>query len=145
VSPEFLEICEKKNAWPAPFWSQAVEKLQEEKPKVYEDLEAILEKAAQDNGGSLPNEQSLADKAWKVGHEEKKRMERKHSSLPVNIRNTSISIREKLDKLIGYAKVIKDKAQPLISLDPTGYAKLAWMPFGIIIDVSIHQGYQGLC
>jgi hypothetical protein len=37
-----------------------------------------------------------------------------------------------------YAKLVKDQGQRFIDLDPTGYAKIAWIPFSLIVDVSTY-------
>lgn len=143
AAPKAPKTFTKLMTWPELFWSEAISKVKEEKPKVYDGHKVILSQKAEENKGKLPNVEDLAEEVLDVAQKEKHTMELNRWSLPIKIKNRDVSIREKLDGIIGFAKAIENKAQPLIDLDPTGYAKLVWIPLCLVLDVSILAVFHG--
>jgi hypothetical protein len=54
-------------------------------------------------------------------------------ALPFDIKK---KVKEAMGTVYKVAKVIKDNGDGLVGCDPTGYAKAAWLPFCIILNVS---------
>lgn len=117
-------------------WEQAAEKLDH---KVREALEEIREgpekiqkeaqKADDPNIPSLP--QMVSDEAQRRMED----MEHRQWALPIKVKGKEIEIRDFLNKCLKFAKAVKEKGDAFISFDPTGYAKIAWIPFSLIVDV----------
>jgi hypothetical protein len=62
-------------------------------------------------------------------------MEHRQWALPAKVSGNEVRIRPLLAKILTYTSGVKKRTDDLISLDPTGYAKLAWLPFSLVLDV----------
>lgn len=119
------------------FWEQAAEKLE---PKVRTALDEIREapekiqkeaNKADDSTNIPPLPRTVSDEAQRRMED----MEHRQWALPIGVRGKVIEIRGLLNRILKFAKVVKEKGDALIRFDPTGYAKFAWVPFSLIVDV----------
>jgi hypothetical protein len=112
-------------------WIEAKEKLKKEKPGVFKALEKL--EGAMPTGDVL----SLVQKVEEVTEQRKSQMELNQSSLPKFIRKDDQKIRDSMGKIFSCARFLKNLLQGAPDSDPTGHAKMAWIPFSLVIDVSL--------
>lgn len=122
-------------------WEQAAEKLD---PEVRQALNEVKGAQLFNNDQNEDSEEpadasSLPDLVTREAQRRLEDMEHRQWALPIGVAGKTIEIRSLLGKFIAFAKVIKDKGDAFIELDPTGYAKLAWLPFSLFVDVCMHQ------
>jgi hypothetical protein len=112
-------------------------------PEVRQALEEVRGASGRFNNknGDSQNNRSIHSLPEIVAHEAQNRledMEHRQWALPIGIAGKMIDIRTLLGNFLMFAKVVKEKGDAFIGLDPTGYAKLAWLPFSLFVDVCTH-------
>ncbi|PGH10978.1 hypothetical protein AJ79_05129 [Helicocarpus griseus UAMH5409] len=130
------------------FWDQAAQKLD---PRDRQALKEIQEAAANlhksnkaQDGGDNP---SLAELLSAESQRRIEDMENRQWALPRVVADKATDIRDLLSKFLKFARLVKEKGDAFISFDPTGYAKLAWLPFSLLVDfttVDLEQHYAAL-
>jgi hypothetical protein len=88
-----------------------------------------------DDSKDITDASSLPEMVEREAQRRLEDMEHRQWALPIGIAGKTINLRTLLGKFIAFAKVVKDKGDAFIGLDPTGYAKLAWLPFSLFVDV----------
>ncbi|EAW21026.1 Ankyrin repeat protein [Aspergillus fischeri NRRL 181] len=146
------------------FWDQAAAVLAVENADLYATLveykdhsHELRESFAQPEGEEEEEEvkgngvtkpvRSIADIIAGVAQKQMEDMEHRQWALPAKVKGKETRIRPLLGKILAYASGIKEKADNLIDLDPTGYAKLAWLPFSLVLDLAtldIEQYYAAM-
>jgi hypothetical protein len=130
------------------FWDRAAAALAEEDAALYATLieyrdgSDALEKSLtriDGDGDDVVSDRSIADMISGVARKQMDDMEHRQWALPARLRGKDTRVRPLLRKILTYANGFKEKADNLIDLDPTGYAKLAWLPFSLVLDVSDHS------
>ncbi|MCJ1467129.1 hypothetical protein MMC07_005751 [Pseudocyphellaria aurata] len=118
------------------FWEQAAAKLD---PKIRDALDEIRNKPDQfRKEARKPDDPRIPSFAQIASDNIRKQMDELDGrawALPFDIKVKKAKIREVLEKLNKVAKVIKDNGNGLIDCDPTGYAKAAWLPFCILLNI----------
>jgi hypothetical protein len=79
--------------------------------------------------------QSIADIIAGVAQRQMEDMEHRQWALSAKVSGNETRIHPLLAKILTFANGVKKRADNLIVLDPTGYAKLAWLPFSLVLDV----------
>jgi hypothetical protein len=117
------------------FWAKVEETLKKENSEVFTELQNLRD--GEENTAELPsNVPSLADEFVRVIQRKKDDMETRQWKWPHALHKDEGKIRDSMDRLVSAAKNISTIAKGLVQLDTTGYAKLGWLPFNIVIDVS---------
>jgi hypothetical protein len=145
------------------FWDRAAAALAEESADLhatlieYREGSDALEKSLtrpdgdgwkedEDGDGEGPSSnRSIADVISGVAQRQMEDMEHRQWALPAKVRGKETRVRPLLRNILTYTSAVKEKADNLIDLDPTGYAKLAWLPFSLILDVSDVSRYNIFC
>lgn len=117
------------------FWERAKQRLEGKEKEVLDEMCKVPEETR--NKIQKPEQAPKASFARLASDNIEGRLraldDRKRST-PFGIRRESID--EVLKKVYGIAKIVKDNGDGLVGCDPTGYAKAAWLPFCIILNVS---------
>ncbi|GAM37911.1 ankyrin repeat protein [Talaromyces pinophilus] len=128
-------------------WEQAAEKLDPEVRQALHEVRSsrIFSHNQNEDIIGTADASSLPELATREAQRRLEDMEHRQWALPIGVAGKTIEIRSLLGKFIAFAKIIKDKGDAFIELDPTGYAKLAWLPFSVFVDLSAkdleqHQG-----
>ncbi|KAL3471036.1 hypothetical protein BJX99DRAFT_238235 [Aspergillus californicus] len=90
---------------------------------------------------------SIAEIIAGVAQKQIEDMEYRQWALPAKVSGNETCIRPLLAKILTYANSVKKRADNVMDLDPSGYAKLAWLPFSLVLDLAtldIEQYYAAL-
>ncbi|KAL2793217.1 hypothetical protein BJX66DRAFT_232430 [Aspergillus keveii] len=145
------------------FWDRATAMLAKENGELYATLEeyrgqsdklaqSLTHGEAESEGkeeeeGLNRGPRTIADTIAGVAQKQMEDMEHRQWALPAKVSGNETRIRPLLAKILTYANGVKKSANNLIDLDPTGYAKLAWLPFSLVLDLAtldIEQYYAAL-
>lgn len=131
---ETLETDKQKS-----FWEQAAERLDPALRQTLDDVRNAPLLVDKNNEKGSKDAQNIPALPEMVTHEAQRRledMEHRQWALTVGVAGKTIEVRTILGDFLKFAKFVKDKGDAFIELDTTGYAKLAWLPFSLFVDVS---------
>lgn len=122
-------------------WEQAAEKLDPEVRQALNEVKGtqLFNHDQNEDSEETADASFLPDLVTREAQRRLEDMEHRQWALPIGVAGKSIEIRSLLGKFIAFAKVVKDRGDAFIELDPTGYAKLAWLPFSLFVDVCMHH------